>query len=119
MKKTILTLCLAIPLSMSLSGCVISVDGDGSYSSWQHRENKNREVINNLSPGLVVRDVTDRMGTPDFSELYQKDNANYKVLYFRTQRRDGDGITTKDECTPVIFKDGILVGWGDSAFRNI
>jgi len=28
----------------------------------------------------------------------------------------GDGITTKDECTPLVFRNGNLVGWGDSAY---
>jgi hypothetical protein len=41
------------------------------------------------------------------------------VLFYRTHRRDGDGVTTKDECTPLVFKNGLLIGWGDAAYQAL
>jgi len=52
----------------------------------------------------------------DFNELFEKQDGTYRVLYYRTQKTMGDGITTKDECTPLVFRNGELVGWGDSAY---
>jgi hypothetical protein len=36
-----------------------------------------------------------------------------QVLYYRTRRVDDDGITTKNECTPLVFINNELVGWGE------
>jgi hypothetical protein len=35
-----------------------------------------------------------------------------------TARKDGDGVTVQDECTPLIFKNTALQGWGESAFNT-
>jgi hypothetical protein len=59
------------------------------------------------------------MGIADFNESYSKDDDTYQVLYYRTQRINGDGVTTKDECTPLVFKNSILVGWGERAYNTI
>lgn len=106
--------------SLLLTGCVISVDGDGEHNyqaDWQDTEQKNRRIIAKLEPLLTTKVVTDMMGTPDFSEYYQDEGEKFLVLYYRTQRVEGDGVTTKDECTPLVFKNSQLVGWGDTAYR--
>lgn len=113
-----LTIAALVGLSLGLSGCVISVDGDGEYShksSWESKERKNRQHISHLEQHASYQDILSRMGVADFNELYEKEGDTYQVLYYRTQRIEGDGITTKDECTPLVFKNGALVGWGDSA----
>lgn len=121
MKKSLIAAAIILPLS--LSGCVISVggeDGDYSYSSsWEKKERKNRKAIANLSPDTSVTAIKRDMGTPDFSELHQRGNDEIQVLFYRTQRTEGDGVTTKDECTPLVFKNGQLIGWGDTAYDNI
>ncbi|MEP1447598.1 MAG: DUF3192 domain-containing protein [Paraglaciecola sp.] len=109
-------------LSLGLSGCVISVDGDGKYghhSDWQDTEQKNRKYISRLQLDESYDDVLNRMGIADFNEFYTKDKQTYQVLYYRTQRISGDGVTTKDECTPLVFKNGELVGWGETAFNEV
>lgn len=118
MKKSIFAAALILPLA--LSGCVISVDGDGEYgysSDWEDREHKNRRHIAKLETNTDISDIKRRMGIADFNELHQKEQDEYQVLYYRTHRRDGDGVTTKDECTPLVFKNGLLVGWGDTAYE--
>lgn len=109
-------------LSLGLSGCVISVDGDGKYghhSDWQDTEQTNRKYISRLQLDESYDDVLNRMGIADFNEFYTKDKQTYQVLYYRTQRISGDGVTTKDECTPLVFKNGELVGWGETAFNEV
>lgn len=120
MKKIALVAALAVPLM--LSGCVISVDGDGydGYSSdWQDREYKNRKNIGRLTMDLTYAQVTDRMGVADFNEVHKRGEDTYQVLFYRTHRQSEDGVTTKDECTPLVLKNGLLVGWGDTAYADI
>jgi hypothetical protein len=109
-------------LSLGLSGCVISVDGDGKYghhSDWQDKEHKNRKYISRLHQGTGYEAILNRMGIADFNELHSKGDDTYQVLYYRTQRIDEDGVTTKNECTPLVFKNSVLVGWGESAYDAI
>lgn len=120
MKKWLVVPALVAP--MLLGGCVISVDGEGSgsyHSDWQDREYKNRKKIAQLTPDMSYQQVVDRMGVADFNELHQRDDGETRVLFYRTQRRADDGVTTKDECTPLVFKNGNLVGWGESAYQHM
>jgi hypothetical protein len=57
------------------------------------------------------------MGIADFNEFYIKGEDTYQVLYYRTQHIDGDGVTTKDECTPLVFKNSALLGWGETIYN--
>jgi hypothetical protein len=109
-------------LSVGLSGCVISVGADGEYdhhADWQDIEHKNRKHIAALQPNQSYQAIAERMGLADFNELYEDNGDTVQVLYYRTQRIEGDGVTTKDECTPLVFKNQKLVGWGDSAYSLI
>ena len=118
MKSIILPLALAS--SFLLTGCVVSVGG-GSDSHYgtdvEDREYNNRKHISNLETGMSYESVLRKMGVADFNELYEKQDGTYRVLFYRTQRTMGDGITTKDECTPIVFKDSGLVRWGDSTYH--
>lgn len=109
-------LILTATLSTSLlSGCVVVVDGDKKVSSEMSssdREKSNRAMISGLALGSQPASVLSLMGTPDFDESLNKDEVHYRVLYYRTQRVHKDGLTTKDECTPLVFKGGELIGWG-------
>ncbi|RDV24387.1 DUF3192 domain-containing protein [Alteromonas aestuariivivens] len=102
-----------------LSGCVVSVGGDSDshyQSDWEEREYNNRKHISKLEKDMTYEAVMRKMGVADFNELNQKQDGTYRILYYRTQRTADDGITTKDECTPLVFRDGLLIGWGDSAY---
>ncbi|MDO6565465.1 DUF3192 domain-containing protein [Alteromonas sp. 1_MG-2023] len=120
MKSLILPLALAS--SFLLTGCVVSVGG-GSDSHYgtdvEDREYNNRKHISNLEVGTSYERVLSKMGVADFNELYEKQDGTYRVLFYRTQKTMADGITTKDECTPIVFKNSDLVGWGDSAYHLI
>ena len=120
MKKLLTAAVLVLPLT--LTGCVISVGGEGDYSyqsDWEHKERKNRKYIAQLETDTSIQTIKNKLGAADFSELYQKEEKEIKVLFYRTQRVEGDGATTKDECTPLIFKNGQLVGWGETAYEMI
>lgn len=109
---------IIIGITALLSGCVIAVNGDKwdeDSDSWERRQDSNAQAINNLTLGRGIDDVQAQLGEPEFRETFLRDGAEFEVLFYRTQRMKGDGRTTKDETTPLVFVDGELVGWGDSA----
>ncbi|CAB0151614.1 hypothetical protein PSI9734_01989 [Pseudidiomarina piscicola] len=114
---------LMIAATMGLQGCIIVADGDhgdsSSSSDYRKVEDKNRRMIATLDDMSSLSDVRTTMGTPDFTNRLTVDGVRYDVLYYRTHRVEADGNTTKDECTPVIFKDGMLVGTGELALNRI
>jgi hypothetical protein len=118
MKARLLTSLLAG--TVLLSGCVISIDDnydDGynlsSGANWEKHEAKNRQFIADVSLGVSKSAVVDKLGSADFNEMVSSDGDAVQVLYYRTQRIDDDGITRKNECTPLVFINNELVGWGE------
>ncbi|QOL24541.1 DUF3192 domain-containing protein [Thalassotalea sp. LPB0316] len=120
MKKSLLTIALVAPLVLGLSACSINIGGEDSYHSSKHGEEyNNRQQIANLRVDTPYVEVVNRMGVAAFNETYEKNGETIQVLYYRTQRKHSDGMTTKDECTPLIFKGGLLKSWGDMALTQI
>lgn len=117
MKKSLLALLVAAPLALSLTGCVISVNDDGvehSFgSSHEDRSYKNRKNLENVQLSASIVDMQEKLGVADFSEAYSVNDKTVRVLYYRTQRKHKDGLTTKDECTFLEFVNGELVQTGN------
>ncbi|KAF7774386.1 hypothetical protein PCIT_a0822 [Pseudoalteromonas citrea] len=121
MKKLLIAALLATPF---LSGCIVAVsDGEAEYGwnskhngkNWQEHQKSNREKIANLPNGAEYKSVIKQFDTPDFSELVNKGGTVFQILYFSTNSKHSDGKITKDECTPLVFKAGKLIGIGQSA----
>ena len=117
MKKTIIALLIAAPLTMTLSGCVIKINDDGIdngfISGSEDRTYKNRSKISKVQLGSSFMDMQEKLGVADFSQTYTQGNSTVRVLYYRTQRKHKDGLTTKDECTYLRFDNGKLVETGN------
>ncbi|MGL1959482.1 MAG: DUF3192 domain-containing protein [Colwellia sp.] len=117
MKKSLLALLVAAPLALTLSGCVISVnDGEVDHSfgtDFEDRTYKNRKQIAKVQLGSSFVDIQEKLGVADFSETYSNNDKTIRVLYYRTQRKHKDGLTTKDECTYLHFENGALVETGN------
>ena len=115
MNKPLRLLTLAFA-ALFLSGCVISIDGDWEDDEhWAKRQRENREAIADLELGLRRATVEERLGTPDFVEAFVRGADEFEVLYYRNHRSHGDGETTRDQTTPLVFVGGDLVGLGDTA----
>lgn len=121
--NTLMKLFAAAAFTSLLSGCVIAVGNDDSdddnWSKTKKVQQHNQNYINQLKTGADAASVRNSLGTPDFTELFQKEGETVEVLFYRTHRSHGDGMTSKDECTALIFKRGLLVGWGDKAYQQL
>ena len=117
MKKSLLALVVALPLATTLSGCVISVnDGEVDHSLMGDsgdRSYENRKKIGKVKLSSSFADMQERLGVADFSETYTHNQQTIRVLYYRTQRKHKDGLTTKDECTYLEFVNGELTQTGN------
>ncbi|MEQ8857101.1 MAG: DUF3192 domain-containing protein [Pseudomonadales bacterium] len=108
-----------------LSGCYISVRDDGPEGGWQEdggdwqlRQQRNREAIGYLELGRGIDSLMAELGTPDLTESFLRDGRQFRVLFYRTRLAREDGLTSRDETTPLVFVDGELVGWGESAIAH-
>jgi hypothetical protein len=122
MKKSLLVLLIALPLASMLSGCVISVnDGEVDHSLMgdsEDRAHENRKKIAKVQLGSSFADMHEKLGVADFSQTYSHNEQTIRVLFYRTQRKHKDGLTTKDECTYLEFIDGELSQTGNGAEYN-
>lgn len=116
-------LALMVPLALTLSGCIVVTESHKSHgdemSEWEQTEQHNRQYISNLPAETTIEKVRSQLGNPDFTDSLRNDGAHYQVLYYRTHWRKGDGVTTKDECTPLVFRDGMLIGSGELALQQV
>lgn len=92
----------------------------------------NKENLKKLSVGMEKATALQVMGTEPSRGLFMwidnpyrdetvtaKDGKRYEVLYYYTDMKQRDDKITDDELTPLIFQDGKLVGWGDSALQRL
>ncbi len=87
---------------------------------WDDREVINRKYISSLSleNKLNKNTIIEKLGSPDISEAKQSENDNFQILLYRTQHIKSDGVTTADECTPLLFKNDKLIAWGENAYQQ-
>jgi len=118
--KHLLKLSFITALLASLGGC-ISINGSHHWDdeNWQDTQEANRKTISELVIGTERANVLMRMGTPAFSEAFVRDEVAYGVLFYRTHHTDSDGETTRDETTPLVFKNDKLIGWGSDVLSSI
>ncbi|MGM0428709.1 MAG: DUF3192 domain-containing protein [Pseudomonadota bacterium] len=116
-------LAVALLSSLTLSGCVVvkesSYDGNNEKYEGQQSEQRNRSSIAALPASLSVSETVSRLGTPDFNDSWKTEKYRYQVLYYRTHRKHADGMTTRDECTAIVFIDDTLAGTGEMALDRI
>lgn len=95
-------------------------EDDPDQMDWEDRQAFNKIYINKLSINdqILKSQVIDSLGSPDLTEARQIEDGTVQVMFYRTQHQKSDGITTKDECTPMLFKNGQLIAWGSGAYEK-
>ena len=85
---------------------------------WEDRQEFNKVQISKLELGQQKKHILELLGSPDITEAKRNDNKELQVMFYRTQHRKADGITTEDECTALLFENDELIAWGDSAYQS-
>lgn len=103
------------PLATWLALNVYQDDPDAM--AWTDREAYNRKFINVLQTNATVTQdqIRQKLGGPDITEAYQLGTDLYQLVYYRTQRDISDGITTKTECTALLYLNRRLIAVGETA----
>lgn len=85
---------------------------------WQDREEYNKVQITKLRLGSTREEVLALLGSPDITEAKMQDGTSIQVMFYRTQHVRADGLTTQDECTPLLFENDQLIAWGEGAYQS-
>ncbi|BDX07643.1 DUF3192 domain-containing protein [Planctobacterium marinum] len=90
---------------------------------WEDRQDYNKVQIEKISEiamekDFYHKDILTMLGGPDISEAKMSGEDKIQVMYYRTQHKRADGITSQDECTPLLFKNDKLVALGEKAEKQ-
>ena len=90
----------AIVLSLVAGGCSTTLGAIGI----------NTKNSRNLRVGMTKEQVKKIMGEPITNEKFCQPN----IWYYYHEMVWGDGLVTEDECMPLVFENGKLIGWGNN-----
>ena len=108
-KKFIRYLILGLGLYALVATLVITFYKDDPQAMiWQDREAFNERYIRKLSidEAVTLNSVLDYLGSPDLTYAKRNKDQVWQIVLYRTQHQTSDGITTMDECTGLVFKNG-------------
>jgi len=117
-KKVISRILLALAAYGIFVALVVTFyDDSPDKMEWKDRESYNRQFIAKIKLDEFTFDqAITQLGSPDITEAKTVNNDNFQVMFYRTQHVKSDGITTQDECTFLLFVNGVLkeIGLGDN-----
>ena len=94
-------------------------DDSPSNMKWEDREAFNRQYIAKIQlDKFTFEEALTALGSPDITEAKKVGDKNYQVMFYRTQHIKSDGITTQEECTPLLFTNGLLTAIGTVAYEQ-
>ena len=101
-----------IKRGLLIAAAVVAIIGLTSCTQFS-----NREHAKELRLGMTKDEVLKVMGEPLTDKKYHRPDVWF---YYIEMRWWWDFQATRDECLPVVFKDGVLVGWGNEYYyKNI
>lgn len=120
MSKMMKIILIGFVIYLGITALILAVyQADPDNMSWQERETFNLKQIGRLDLGIAKEDVIRLLGSPDISEAKATNGGEeLLILFYRTHHVKSDGITTRDECTPLLFKNGSLIAWGADAYED-
>ncbi len=90
-----------------LAGALLLLAAGSGCSMWTIR--KNIENSRNLRVGMTKAEVLEVMGEPIRDEKFCEPD----LWFYYIEMVWGDGLITEDECMPLVFENGKLIGWGN------
>jgi outer membrane protein assembly factor BamE (lipoprotein component of BamABCDE complex) len=118
-KKVVQRIGIGVGLYAVVIMSVIMLYPDSSKDmDWKDRQAFNKVQISKLELGLQKKQILTLLGSPDITEAKRNDDKELQVMFYRTQHKKSDGITTEDECTALLFENNELIAWGESAYKS-
>lgn len=97
----------------AVASLLIALVSAGCALPWD-TASTNIENSKNLRVGMTKNEVLQVMGKPMTGEVFCKPDR----WYYYIEPVWMDGLTTEDECMPLIFENGVLVGWGRNFYAR-
>ena len=94
-----------------LAAIWLTVCSGGCSTPWG-TVRRNIEHSRDLRVGMTKSEVLEIMGEPIRDENFCKPD----IWYYYIEMVWGDGLVTEDECMPLVFENGLLVGWGNNFY---
>lgn len=117
--KIVKRIILGIAVYAIFAVTVISFYPDSTDNmDYKDRQEYNKLHIAKLEIGKSRASILELLGSPDISEAKKQGDKRLQVMFYRTQHKKADGITTQDECTPLLFENDILIAWGDGTYQS-
>lgn len=121
-KKVITRIFLALAAYGFFVFLVISFyDDSPDKMQWEDREAYNKQFIAKLQlDQFTFEQAISELGSPDITEAKKIAGDQFQVMFYRTQHVKSDGITTQEECTFLLFVNGVLkeIGLGGNYPKN-
>ena len=119
-KKVIIRILMALAVYGVFVLLVVNFyDDSPSNMKWEDREAFNRQYIAKIQlDNFTFEEALTALGSPDITEAKKVEGNNYQVMFYRTQHMKSDGITTQEECTPLLFTNGLLTAIGSVAYEQ-
>ncbi|MGS0680488.1 DUF3192 domain-containing protein [Shewanella sp. 125m-7] len=97
---------------------MVSYDPSPDEMHWEDRQAYNKALMNDVVIGQSITEIKALFGKADFTEAKISDDQSLQVLFYRTHHKSSDGETSKEECTPLLFKQGKLIAWGEDTYNQ-
>ena len=85
----------------------------GCSTPWG-KAKQNVENSRNLRVGMTKNEVLEVMGEPIRDEKFCEPD----LWFYYIEMVWGDGLVTPEECLPLVFEDGKLIGWGNDFYLD-
>ncbi|MGI2021960.1 DUF3192 domain-containing protein [Shewanella glacialipiscicola] len=86
--------------------------------NWEDRQVYNSQKMSDLTLGQDIISVKKLLGKAEFSEAKALKETKLQIMFYRTHHDKSDGVTTKEECTPLIFENDKLIAWGQDTYKQ-
>jgi len=108
--KKLASIVLALVLAVSLAACAGPM-----FSSKTNRTN-----MQQVSLGMTEAQVIEIMGQPAFKDMFQHGDLTRATYYYFTNEMGNKGFTgsmstytlVRQDCAPLVFKNGALIATG-------
>ena len=74
----------------------------------------NQEHLKLIKKGMTEHEVLAIMGDPQIQKKFKKAD----ILFYYTTWDWADAAITETECTPLVFENDQLAGWGLAFYKN-